>query len=451
MDPIFIPKKGFIRLADKCLLYQKADGTREQLYLEVHQHSFFFYMFNHSIPPSTSPLVPTELPDDQLRLAFHCVLMSYLAYEDRTQIIFPEDVPIVYEEFESDVTKIPFFVTVDKEVNAIIIACRGSSCTDDFITDSMGTGISFDGGKIHQGIFNTATYVFLKCRNVILDLNQNYNGEALQRKDTSQFDFSPKNRESKYFNETTENFRAGFFDSNTDNPMKIVCTGHSLGAGVAAVLAHIFRREFPKMKVEAMCFAPPPTLSFDLWEKSASYIKSFMIEGDIVPFLSLQNVVKFTKVLFPHDNNKYIANLIQKYLQKYTVDEISEKYLKEKLYPPGKCYLIRLPQTNPNREEKKKRRKLSKSEKKEMKAKNMITHQNICICQIFNPEYFSNFVKNIVESNHKCKNYIKVIVRLRQQQIQEKGIEEIFKRKNLGRIDTSDFDETEESGVERLV
>ena len=45
---------------------------------------------------------------------------------------------------------------------------------------------------------------------------------------------------------------------------------------------------------------------------------------------------------------------------------------------------------------------------------------------------------------------MKVIVRLKQQQIQEKDIDEIFKRKPVYRPDSS-FDETEESGVERLV
>lgn len=109
MDPSFTPKKIYQTYNKTCCLYQKTDGEKMKINLDIHSHSFFFYFFNHGIPPSTAPLIPTELPDDQLQLVFHCVLMSYLAYEDRTKIIFPEEIQIVLEEFQSDIAKIPFF------------------------------------------------------------------------------------------------------------------------------------------------------------------------------------------------------------------------------------------------------------------------------------------------------------------------------------------------------
>lgn len=461
MDPVFIPKKGLLKLADTCLLYKKSNGKRKKLNLAVHQHSFLFYIFNHSIPPSTSPLIPTQLSDEQLRLAYHCVLMSYLAYEDRSKIDFPEDIIVVYEEYESDITKIPFFIAVDSEVNAIIIACRGSSCIDDFITDSMGNGINFDGGKIHQGEFNTASYVFLQSQNIILDLNKKYNHEDIIHRTVSQMnttenlnnttDAIQTSTNNNNNQEEEEESDSNLFGMKEEERMKIIVTGHSLGAGVAAVVAQLFRREFPQLDVQGICFAPPPTYSFNLWAKSADYIKSYMIEGDLVPFLSVQNIFKFSKVLFPDQNSKFVQKFIAKYLKKMSIDEVTETFMNEKLYPPGQCYLIRLPQTNPNKEKKEKHRHFTKSEKKEMKAKNLIKHKNISICQIFNPDYFSNFVKNIQETNHKCKNYMKCIIRLRQQQIQEKDIQEIIKRKDFKKKEESSYDETEEDGVERIV
>lgn len=45
---------------------------------------------------------------------------------------------------------------------------------------------------------------------------------------------------------------------------------------------------------------------------------------------------------------------------------------------------------------------------------------------------------------------MKVIIRLRKQQIQDKGIEEIFRKKDLYNGNYTSFDETE-SGVEMLV
>lgn len=106
--------------------------------------------------------------------------MSFLAHEDRSKIAFPNDIQIIYEEFESSISKIPFFIFVDKEINSIIISCRGSSCTDDFITDSKGNGINFDGGKIHQRIFNKIIFIDLQIQNKILDLNSEYDGEIIE-------------------------------------------------------------------------------------------------------------------------------------------------------------------------------------------------------------------------------------------------------------------------------
>lgn len=439
MDPKFIPKKGYKKYSDSCSLYEKVDGEKMKIKLNIHSHSFFFYFFNQGIPPSTAPLVPTELTNEQYQLVFHCVLMSFLAYEDRSKIIFPDDIQIVCEEFESSISKIPFFIVVDKEVNSIIISCRGSSCTDDFITDSMGNGINFDGGKIHQGIFNTATYVFLQIQNKILELNSVYNGENIEHANEGQNIRTNKEEQPNDLNNSNDEND----NSEKKNKMKIIVTGHSLGAGVASIVAHLFKREFPKLDVQCICFAPPPTVSFNLWEKSTKYIQSFMIEGDMVPFLSVQNIIKFSQILFPDD--RLIRRFIEKYLKKMSTDEVSDTFLKEKLYPPGQLFLIRLPQTNPIKSKKSKKEKLTKKEKDEMKKKNYIKPNNISLCLIFNPEYFSNFVKNIQESNHKCKNYMKAIIRLRQQQIQEQNCQ-----KNIHTFASSKDENEEEDGIENV-
>lgn len=334
------------------------------------------------------------------------------------------------KSFNQILPKFHFFIVVDKEVNAIIISCRGSSCTDDFITDSMGNGVNFDGGQIHQGIFNTATYVFLRVQNTVIELNSRYNGEVIKQENEDQIQSN---------NDKIEN----------PDKMKIIVTGHSLGAGVASMVAHLFKKELPQLDVRCICFAPPPTVSFDLWVKSTSYVKSFMIEGDMVPFLSVQNILKFSKILFPDD--RFVQRFVERYIKKMSIDEVSETFMKQKLYPPGELYLIRLPQTNPIKSKIKKHQKLTKEEKNELRKKTFIKPKNISLCQIYNPEYFLNFVKNIQESNHKCKNYIKAIIRIRQQQIQDRKYRAILTQRSFKRIKPEYFDETEEDGFERLV
>lgn len=796
MEPIFIPKRGILKKADYCYLYQKKNGKRKKIHLRVNRHFFLFHIFNQAIPPSTSPLIPTHLVDEEMHVVYKCILMSYLAYKDRSLIQFPEDISIEFEKFDSGIAKIPFFIVVDNTIHAIIVSCRGSRCMDDFVTDSMGNGVNFDGGKVHQGVFNAASYVFLESQNRIIELNRKYNGEYLAdpnfdkntqlenphtivrfmdrdlfvdpNLESNQEEYAPKQLVPNYrdfsdsncpyyYSDTNDNQSSAFSnriidripsidrvlndyyilphdlkykqailhqvnksinsanskptvnkkkgdthkngekhvkfggptimnknnsksansnnshsqtnsdktkESTTHNnqntqkrnekatsktnqespnnetkaessnhnglnkiqkeqhnsqiknkgakhnnskeqkcemqssspkmeskemlsntlfsnkskkplnhteskhdtkkesakqksnkrqkvdennndeskhetrkgspkhqsptkasvqvnakksiktpnqkhqksnngakssnknqpkmkhshpPYQIIITGHSLGAAVAAVVAHLFRRQLPELNVKCICFAPPPTYSFNLWQRSGSYIKSFMIEGDLVPFLSLLNVINFSKVLFSKSTGKSITRFIENYLKKMSIDEITEQYMNEKLYPPGQMYLIRFPENNPlkkdlrdeikeirqrnktnhykdhpqngkkakkptgrhaikewkkemaaeRREERqwdqdqakrmRKFRKLQNAQEKEEKYKKnqKIRNQNIELCQIFNPEYFSRFVKNIQETNHKSKNYLKVIIRIRQQQLQNEDLLEM--------------------------
>ena len=186
---------------------------------------------------------------------------------------------------------------------------------------------------------------------------------------------------------------------------KIIITGHSLGASVAAVVAYLFREKFPELDVQCICFAPPPTISFNLWRTSGHYIKSFMIEGDVVPFLSVRNLLSISDIMFPHQHsNKKFKKFIISYLEKKSLEQFHvNKALNEKLYPPGQMYLIRF--TNDEEDGFFMKRKNKKKAEK-------VKGDKIQLCQILNPDYFSNLVKNIQENNHFVKNYMRLIIRL---------------------------------------
>ena len=68
---------------------------------------------------------------------------------------------------------------------------------------------------------------------------------------------------------------------------ELVCTGHSLGAGVAAILGIFLRNQFPNMR--CLCFAPPGCV---LSERAAAqdFITSYVLDVDIVPRLSLHSI-----------------------------------------------------------------------------------------------------------------------------------------------------------------
>lgn len=87
----------------KCYIYKRTDGTDKKLSLKVHRSFLLFRYFNNKIPESVSPLIPTIIPLKEMNLTYKCVLFSYLSYKDRTKIIFPPEIKIEYETFESDV------------------------------------------------------------------------------------------------------------------------------------------------------------------------------------------------------------------------------------------------------------------------------------------------------------------------------------------------------------
>lgn len=68
---------------------------------------------------------------------------------------------------------------------------------------------------------------------------------------------------------------------------ELICTGHSLGAGVAAILGLMLRRRFTKLR--CLCFAPPGCVLSDN-ASSQDFFTSYVLDVDIVPRLSLHSM-----------------------------------------------------------------------------------------------------------------------------------------------------------------
>ena len=70
---------------------------------------------------------------------------------------------------------------------------------------------------------------------------------------------------------------------------KLRVTGHSLGAGCAAILSLMLRSKFPDLK--GLCFSPPGcVLSEQLSEKCKDFMTSYVLDTDIVPRLSQESM-----------------------------------------------------------------------------------------------------------------------------------------------------------------
>ena len=472
-------------------LQEKSAAVRANPNYFVRLMRFFspYYFINNRVPESTFSLDPINFSDEQMRTLYKCVLYSYLAYKDRSIIEFPPEINLEFEKLDSDVNRIPFYIVTDSTINAIVLSCRGSSCLDDFVTDSLGNGVSYDGGKFHQGVFSTASYVFITCQSKLIELNELLNNSTNQENDdenstsnqneidyisSSEIEDNTNEEESKSeeinTSTTTNNSQLNENSQNSissssknyrkmmKNKTKIIITGHSLGAAVAAVVTYLFKEKFPELDVQCICFAPPPTLTFNLWKTTESYIKSFMIEGDPVPFLSVQNIITISDFLIKHEHaNKLFKKFVHNYLNKKSIEEYeANSALKEPLYPPGQLYLIKFTAGEEDKSliEKQKMHLMKKKDEliqkvgdfkkkiedlnekiKKKKDKNKmkndddddddyednyleedekveIKDEQIQLCRVENPEYFTNFVKNVSEKNHFIKNYTRLLVRL---------------------------------------
>ncbi|KAL7537869.1 hypothetical protein ACHAWF_005927, partial [Thalassiosira exigua] len=72
-----------------------------------------------------------------------------------------------------------------------------------------------------------------------------------------------------------------------DYTLRIV--GHSLGAGIGVILSLMLRGTFPNLR--CICYSPPGgLLTWDLARRCSEFVTSFVLDSDIVPRLSLDNM-----------------------------------------------------------------------------------------------------------------------------------------------------------------
>ena len=69
-----------------------------------------------------------------------------------------------------------------------------------------------------------------------------------------------------------------------DTGYKLIITGHSLGAGVGAVLAVLYRKDNQSLPIHCYAFSPPGSLfTLPLVEYSKDFITTIIYGNDIVP------------------------------------------------------------------------------------------------------------------------------------------------------------------------
>ncbi|KAI9470085.1 MAG: hypothetical protein EXX96DRAFT_588740 [Benjaminiella poitrasii] len=152
-----------------------------------------------------------------------------------------------------------YFVSYDQAHEAVVLGIRGTWSLYDCITDLVCEYRPWKGGLVHSGMLASAQWLFTTIIPQIF----------------------------LYVSEQTE---------TKNRPISsFIITGHSLGAGTAAILTmmvveHLDQlRELsqnPQFRVHCYSYAPVASVSHDLSEKYSDFIDSFVCHDDLVARLS---------------------------------------------------------------------------------------------------------------------------------------------------------------------
>lgn len=164
---------------------------------------------------------------------------------------------VLFVHLISEVGSPVYYIAVDREKRALVIAVRGTLSISDAITDMYARvgpldAYGYPGHYTHAGILANAVHL---------------------RKDI-----------------LSRGIVAKFLASHPDYYIQLV--GHSLGAGTSAVLTLILKDDFPGVVRRCVCMAPPLAVDPVLAQSAAvrHMITTIIYDHDIIPQLGLRNL-----------------------------------------------------------------------------------------------------------------------------------------------------------------
>lgn len=206
------------------------------------------------------------------------VALAELAYEERYIILKKKlrerDYVLLRHETSCEPGRVGNYIAINHIDKTVLVGLKGTSTFSDLVTDATGKTIehtlenpldeSYTSKEIrcHEGIWTAALTMADDLEELISNL------------------FLP----------------SGY---------KILICGHSLGAGTACLLGVLLRSRIAELrggdKLRVLAIAPPPVLNHEAALAASSFCTSLVNNNDIVPRLSLSNLVQLAKLLVRTD------------------------------------------------------------------------------------------------------------------------------------------------------
>jgi hypothetical protein len=270
----------------------------------LHPHQRDRWYERSASPPSLVGCMSRfHLDPDDIRNAFDWSVLAYEADTKRLSDGLGEDFEVLqHNAAPTSPGTVGHFVASSRRSRLVVIGVKGTSSFEDFLTDCCGRAVPLEDKSSFQEVFEVSVsgpdtidvsdagvevtsgheriWMHTSCDNEI----RCHEGILLSAKRLS-------DKVSKVFQDLVVN-----------EEYNCILCGHSLGAGVAALLGTLLRVRFPFLesdgrRLRVFAFAPPPVLDYESSLAASSYILSIVNNSDAIPRFSLANVLIFLEFL----------------------------------------------------------------------------------------------------------------------------------------------------------
>ncbi|KAK9827307.1 hypothetical protein WJX81_002709 [Elliptochloris bilobata] len=205
----------------------------------------------------------------------------------------------------SALAHLPYLVALDHATRAVVVAVRGTSSVEDVITDSVaeperlgpawlpegGAEAGADAMFAHSGIKAAADSILddLEDSGILPALLAGEYGECQPGKLPAE-EVAEEEGPGRAGSKRRGHLVAAIVQRKLDcRGWRLVVTGHSLGAGAAALIAMRLHGRFPGVRCWSFC-PPGGLLSTNLSAAVAPFVTSVVVGKDVVPRVSIVNL-----------------------------------------------------------------------------------------------------------------------------------------------------------------